>query len=79
MASVTRMHESDHISSKLVAIMRDITYISCVCSLHYCDQHNDVINIKIITLALFYSVFFIVSLNTEIFKPYPGRCKLSSR
>jgi hypothetical protein len=67
MAPVTRMPESDHIRSKLVAIIRDITYISCVCSLHYCDQHNDVINIKIITLALFYSVSFLSCPSTRTF------------
>jgi hypothetical protein len=58
MVFVTRRPENDHIRSQHVAIIRYITYTKCVWFLHYCVQYNDVKNMKIITLALFYNVFY---------------------
>ena len=43
---------------------------SCVWFPHYCDQHNAVINIKTIALALFYNVSLLLC---------PGTQHLSSR
>lgn len=56
MVFVTRRPENDHIRSQHVVITWYIIYTVCVCFLHYCDQLNGVINIQIITLAVFYNV-----------------------